>query len=187
MRKLSVFLFFSISLAVYAQEISEGNITAENKKYAVLYYYVKAYNDENYVARFVEKLSGMESGDRLEMIEIKRIVENDDITYIFYGECILQSNEAGYIISKIKLTDTITGDPEIDDLVADLRDDNFFGDNLEIVDEIIEEGMDDYGAFKKYKKWELGHADYLLNIFNNTLYSTKNKLLNYKYLDRMWW
>ncbi|MDR2020218.1 MAG: hypothetical protein LBQ14_05555 [Treponema sp.] len=186
---LGIFIIyvFSVSPVLYAQEINENDITAENKKYAVLYYYMQVYNDENYVNRFVEKLSETKSQDRLKLIKIDRTIENDNITYTFSGECIFQSNEAGYIISRIKLTDTFTGDPAIDDLIASLRDGRFFGDNLEIIDELVEEGMDENGKFKIHTKWELGRADYLLRIFKNTLYSVKNKLLNYKYLDKMPW
>jgi hypothetical protein len=181
-----VIYLFSLSPVLHAQETSESDITAEDKKYAVLYYYMKVYSDENYAAGFVKKLSEMDSSDRLNMISIDRTIENDDIIYTFSGECIFQSNEAGYIISRIKLTDTLTGDPATDDVVADLRNGRFFGDNLENVDEIVEEGMDENGEFKTYRKWESGVSDYLLRIFMNTLYSIKNKLLNYAYLDRMY-
>jgi hypothetical protein len=183
-RVLGLLLYvFSVSPVLYAQEINEQDITAGNKKYAVLYYYMQVYDDENYVNRFVEKLSGIESRDRLKLIKIDRTIENGNITYTFSGECIFRANEAGSIISGIKLTDTLTGDPATDDLVAGSRDGRFFGDNFEVIDELVEEGMDENGEFKIYAKWELGRADYLLRIFKNTLYSVKYKLLNYKYLD----
>jgi hypothetical protein len=187
MQKLFIVMYvFSITLVLYAQEINENDITIEDKKYAVLYYYMKVYNNENYVDNFGEKLSEMESRDRLRIINIDRAIENDNIIYTFSGECIFQSNEAGYIISRIKLTDVLTGDPTTDDLIAGLRDGRFFGDDLKIIDELVEEGIDENGRFNTYRKWELGHATYLLRIFKNTLYSVKNKLLNYKYLNKMY-
>jgi hypothetical protein len=186
MKKLCIIVYiFSISVVLYAQEIYENDITTDDKKYAILYYYMKVYNDENNVNNFIEEISEMESRDRLGLIKIDRIIENDNIIYIFSGECIFRSDEVGYIISRIKLTDNLTGDPILDELVADLRDEIFFSDNPEIIDQIVEEGRDENGEFKTYRKWELGRSDYLLRIFKNTLYSVKNKLLNYKYLDAM--
>jgi hypothetical protein len=171
-------------MLLFAQEIVQyEEIINENKKYAVLYYNMQIYKNNIYTNEFIEKMKETEPWDRFELVKVYKIYENDDIIYYFSGDCVFSSEEVGNIISRIKLTDAISGDPVTDELITDHYNGKYFRDDFSVDQEIVELGNNDNGEFENRIKWEIGKSDYLLNIFKNTLYSIKNKLLNFEYLE----
>jgi hypothetical protein len=170
-------------MLLFSQEIIQfEEINNENKKYAVLYYNMKIYKDIDYITEFIKNLKEFDSWDRFELVKIYKIYENDDVIYYFSGDCVFSSKEVGNIISRIKLTDNISGDPLMDELITDMYDGKFFRDGFSVDQDTIETGNDSNGLYENRKKWEIGKTDYLLNIFKNTLYSIKNTLLSLEYI-----
>jgi hypothetical protein len=187
MKKIFFLLNAVLPVLVFAQEVVRyEEINNENKKYAVLYYTMKIYNDDDYTTEFIEKMKEIEPWNRLKLIEAYKTHENNTVVYYFSGDCVFSSEKVGNIICRIKLTDTISGDPLMDELITDLYDGNYFRDDFPIDPEIlVETGNDDKGEFENREKWELGKSDYLLDIFKNTFYSINDSLVNLEYIDEM--
>jgi uncharacterized membrane protein len=186
MKKYSLIINLILPMFLFSQEIVQyEEINNENKKYAVLYYNMKIYKDIDYITEFIKNLKEIDPWDRFELIEICRIYENNDVIYYFSGDCVFSSEGVGDVICRIKLTDNISGDSLTDELITDIYDGKYFRDDFSVDQEIIETGNDSNGLYENRKKWEIGKSDYLLNIFKNTLYSLKNKLLNLEYIDEL--
>jgi hypothetical protein len=67
----------------------------------------------------------------------------------------------------------LTGNEELDNLITDLTYKKYFD-----YDDLIEEGTDENGQYKILKRWEIGKADYFLDLFKTTYYTEVYTLLN---------
>jgi hypothetical protein len=154
-----------------------------NKKYAILYYYFQTYNDADYVKNVIERIKEIEPYSRIELIKSYREYQDDDIIYYFSGEYILSSTECGSRITRIRLTDKITGDETRDDLITDLT---MGYQKFWSYEDIIETGHDHIGEYKIRKRYEIGKADFFLEMFKTTYYNARNELLNIEYIDDLY-
>jgi hypothetical protein len=182
-RTLAFFALYFTSIVVFSQEIVlHDDIITENRKYSVLYYYYITYENA-YAKGIIERITSMEPYSRLDLIQAYKTYENDDIIYYFSGDYVCSSNEAGTRIMQIRLTDSLTGDEERDELITDLT---YGYRKLWSYDEIIETGEDQHGQYKIRKRWELGKADYFLELFKTDYWNAKNELLNIEYIDQLY-
>jgi hypothetical protein len=181
-----IFAFFALyftSVITFSQEIVlHDDIITENRKYSVLYYYYITYEND-YAKSIIERITSMEPYSRLDLIQAYKTYENDDIIYYFSGDYVCSSNEAGTRIMQIRLTDSLTGDEERDELITDLT---YGYRKFWSYDEIIETGEDQHGQYEIRKRWELGKANYFLELFKTDYWNAKNELLNIEYIDQLY-
>ena len=171
----SLFILFFNSAQIFCQElVSINDIITENKKYAIMHYYLKTYDNEDFMNDFIEKIKSKE--DRFDALRAYKLYENDDLIYYFSGDYIDRAQtEAGECFFRIKLIDKITGDETTDDLAANLT---FGNEKLWSYKEKIETGEDKYGQYIIRTKWELGQADFFLRLFITTYHNALWALAN---------
>jgi hypothetical protein len=181
-----IFVLFLIKITVFSQEmvqidhINIDEIIDEGKKYAVLHYYYKTYEDANYTNNFIAK--AMEMENVLDLVKIYKQYDGNNILYQISGCYIVSSNESGEQTMRITLKDSLTGDEIMDELIADLTS-NY--DNFWSYEDIIETGIDEQGQYRIRKRWELGRAEYLLGLFRRTYYNTLVALVNIETIDEV--
>jgi hypothetical protein len=179
-RILAFFVLSFASVIIFSQEIVfYDDIVTEGKKYAILYYHYLTYEND-YAESIIKRIREMAPQSRIDLIQAYKTYENDDIIYYFSGDYVRSSDEAGSRITQIKLTDSLTGDEIMDELITDLTHGTrkFWS-----YEDIVEIGEDQYGKYKINKRWELGKADYFLNLFKTTYWNSRDELLNIEYID----
>jgi predicted thioredoxin/glutaredoxin len=179
-------MLFLVKTIVFSQEMTQidhmdiDDIIDEGKKYAVLHYYYKMYDDEDYVNNFIAEV--METENALDLVKLYKQYNGDDIIYQVSGYYISSSEEAGEQTLRIILKDTLTGNETKDKLIADLTSDyNKFWS----YEDIIETGIDEQGKYSIRKRWELGYSEYFLELFRRSYYATLLALINIEYIDEI--
>jgi hypothetical protein len=161
--------------------VSDDDINTGNKKYAVLYYCYQIYDDVDYVKSVFERIEAIEPYSRIALVQAYREYQGDDIIYYFSGDCIVSSTQCGNRVTRIRLTDKITGDETKDELVTDLT---LGYTKFWSYEDIIETGHDHIGGeYKIWKRYEIGKAEFFMEIFKTDYYNARNELLNIEYID----
>jgi hypothetical protein len=182
-RILILFAVCFIAKMAFSQEIVQYNdIVTENRKYAILYYYTKVYANEDYTRNFIERISASEPYQRFDFLQMNKLYDNEGLIYYYSGDYILSSKISGECTARIKLIDTITGDKTIDELITDLT---FGYENFSSYEHIIETGEDQNGLYTINKRWELGKAEFFLDLFKKDYYYNVDTLVNIEYIDHL--
>jgi hypothetical protein len=176
MKKIAIIIIMLfVSAVLFSQEVVhiDGMLT-ENKKYAVMYYYYKTYNDENYISEFKNNIIPLDEESRANILLAYKTYKDNDVIYYFSGPYIdyFLHAEAGECLLEIRLTDSLTGNEELDELITDLTSTaEKFNSQEALHKPLTESGEDENGKYKIEKRWEIGKADFFLDSFRKTYWN----------------